>query len=75
MQKNDEFFENGLAEILCSTYTSEPSIKEDTHKAELTKIQPETEKPFFNTDTIVRLLAVFIVIALLISFAFKIYLN
>jgi len=75
MQNQDEFFENGLAEILSSTSTSEPTIKESEDQAKVSQIEVQKNNHYPLSDIIVRLLAAFVALSFLFGFSAKIYLR
>ena len=75
MQSQDDFFENGLAEILSSTSSSVPITKESENKAKLSQIQPLKKNHYPLSDIIVRLIAAFVALFLLFGFSAKIYLR
>ncbi len=75
MQSNDDFFENGLAEILSSTPTPEQITKENETQVEVSQIQTSKKNYHTLSDIIVRLLAAFVAISLLFGFSAKIYLR
>ncbi len=75
MQNQDEFFENGLAEILSTTSTSEPTTKVSENQADVSQIEVPKKNNYPISDIIVRLLAAFVAISLLFGFSAKIYLR
>lgn len=75
MESHDEFFENGLTEILSSTSTPEQITKENETQTEVPQIQAPKKSYHSLSDIIVRLLAAFVAISLLFSFSAKIYLR
>lgn len=77
MEKQDEFFEEGLAEILSSNCVS-PAEKQSSEivnypVSKKTHTQQKEVSPFY--DTIIRILAAVIAISLLISFSTNITLK
>jgi len=75
MQNQDDFFENGLAEILSSTSSPEPIAKESKTQVNLSQIEATKKNHYSLSDIIVRLLAAFVAISLLFGFSAKIYLR
>lgn len=75
MQNQDEFFENGLAEILNTTSTSEPTTKESENQAKVSQFEVQKKNHYPLSDLIVRLLAAFVALSLLFGFSAKIYLK
>lgn len=75
MQNQDEFFENGLAEILSTSSTSEPTTKESENQVQVSQFEVPKKNHYPLSDIIVRLLAAFVALSLLFGFSAKIYLR
>lgn len=73
MQEQNEFFEKGLQEILCSGHPSD--LPENQQLNQFEQNQIPTKKKVKFLDIIVRLLAAFVAAALLISFSANITLK